>query len=405
MLNFSVNFWVKIVLFNLFTIASLGLLMRLKIGFEFPYFDQQNIQHAHSHFAFAGWITQTLLVLITSLVHPSLSNSQLKRYNTILWVNLICSYGMLVSFFIQGYGLYSIAFSTASILLIIVFAILFFRHSAQFVQFPQAIKWFKGALNFAIMSSAGSLALAYMMLGKNLVQSWYLAAVYFYLHFQYNGWFFFACIALFIGQANKHNVTIKNDKLAFGLLFGSCIPAYFLSILWINIPVWLYVIIVVSAIAQAVGWFILLKAVFTYINSNIQSKLCLLLFDFIAISGTLKFFLQLGSTVPFLSHLVFGFRPIVIAYLHLVLLALISMLLILYMYSAQFISNNKLSSMALFCFMLGVLLNELALAVQGLASLSYIAVPKINIVLFFIALLLFLSALGMFLTQFTRRKE
>ncbi|MFZ4798783.1 MAG: hypothetical protein ACOYMA_14885, partial [Bacteroidia bacterium] len=211
MIKYSSNVWIKIILFNLFIVACLGALMRFKIGFEFPYFDQKKIQHAHSHFAFVGWVTQTLLVLIVGVIAPFLNSIQIKKYNQILWVNLICAYGMLVSFIIQGYGLFSIAFSTISIALIVLFTILFFKQAAQFKQYFQAIKWFKGALIFALLSSIGTAALAYMMLTKNLHQTPYLASVYFYLHFQYNGWFFFACMGLFVGLANRFNIIIKND--------------------------------------------------------------------------------------------------------------------------------------------------------------------------------------------------
>jgi hypothetical protein len=38
--------------------------MRYKIGFEFPFFDQKHLQHSHSHFAFSGWISHTLMVLM-----------------------------------------------------------------------------------------------------------------------------------------------------------------------------------------------------------------------------------------------------------------------------------------------------------------------------------------------------
>ena len=66
--------WLKhkglhISIFNLTIVAFLGVLMRYKIGFEFPFFDQKNIQHAHSHFAFTGWITRTLFVLMLLFLH------------------------------------------------------------------------------------------------------------------------------------------------------------------------------------------------------------------------------------------------------------------------------------------------------------------------------------------------
>lgn len=57
MKEFKTAFWVRLSLINLLLVALMGILMRYKIGFEFPLFNQKNIQHAHSHFAFTGWIS------------------------------------------------------------------------------------------------------------------------------------------------------------------------------------------------------------------------------------------------------------------------------------------------------------------------------------------------------------
>jgi hypothetical protein len=78
----------------------------------------------------------------------------------------------------------------------------------------------------------------------------------------------------------------------------------------------------------------------------------------------------LGSTIPALSQLAFGFRPIVIAYLHLVLLAIISLFLF-FIYANHLIHFNKQIKIGIIIFSIGVLLNEIILAIQGIASFSY----------------------------------
>ena len=60
-----------------------------------------------------------------------------------------------------------------------------------------AKNWFKAAIFFNVISSIGTFYLAYMMASKHFVQDLYLSSIYYYLHFQYNGWFIFACIGLF----------------------------------------------------------------------------------------------------------------------------------------------------------------------------------------------------------------
>ncbi|MFZ4799647.1 MAG: hypothetical protein ACOYMA_19295, partial [Bacteroidia bacterium] len=118
-----------------------------------------------------------------------------------------------------------------------------------------------------------------------------------------------------------------------------------------------------------------------------------------------KFTLQLGSTIPFVSTLAFGFRPIVIAYLHLVLLAFISIMLLLYLFSTQLLSHSKLGIIALVCFAIGVFLNEFVLAIQGVASFSYTVIPFANTILFIIALSLLLSAFFLFIINFKNKTE
>ena len=130
-----------------------------------------------------------------------------KRYRWLLAANLFSAYGMLIAFPIEGYGLYSIIFSTLSIFVSYVFAVFYWRDVNKLAANNSSHAWFKAAVLFNAFSSLGTLGLAFMMYAKMIHQNWYLAAEYFYLHFQYNGWFFFACMGLFtkilkIGRAS-----------------------------------------------------------------------------------------------------------------------------------------------------------------------------------------------------------
>src|SRR5688572_18919143 len=116
-MKMNLNLWIRIALFNLFLVALMGTLMRYKIGFEFPYFNQKYIQEAHSHFAFTGWITHTLYFLTVWLFKNNQVPINVKKYQMLLVGNLVVAYGMLVSFFYQGYGSISIVFSVLSILI------------------------------------------------------------------------------------------------------------------------------------------------------------------------------------------------------------------------------------------------------------------------------------------------
>jgi hypothetical protein len=395
-MKLDIKFWLKLSLLNLCIVASLGVLMRYKIGFEFPYFNQKNIQHSHSHFAFSGWITHTLMTLMVYYLENKIFDFQANKYRKLIIANLIFSYGMLIFFIIQGYGLFSILFSTASILVSYVFGYYYIQDLKKLDSNLLSINWFKAAIGFNIISSFGTFYLGYMMMSKNIVQDLYLSSIYYFLHFQYNGWFFFGCMGLVFGFLNLKKSEHSFYETSFKLFAIACIPAYFLSTLWLNLPLWLYIITVVAAIVQVFAWFkllfILIQTRKEFLKNFAPLLRYILLFVIIALS--IKLVLQLGSTIPALSDLAFGFRPIVIAYLHLVLLAVISLFLLFYIYANHLIFINKKIKIGLVVFSVGVLLNELALAVQGVASFSYTIIPYVNELLFIIAIIL-LSGIGL----------
>jgi hypothetical protein len=404
-MKLDIKLWLKFSLINLCIVALLGVLMRYKIGFEFPYFDQKNLQHSHSHFAFAGWITHTLMTLMIYFLQIRLTDLEVNKYKKTLLANLICSYGMLVFFIFQGYGLFSILFSTASIFVSYIFGYYFIQDLKKIESNHLSKNWFKAAILFSILSSLGTFSLAFMMISKNLNQDIYLSSIYYYLHFQYNGWFFFGCMGLLFGFLNLKRTDHSYYNTCFWLFFISCIPAYFLSILWLDLPLWLYTISIIAAAVQVFAW-IKLVVIWTQTKKNLLNNLPVSLRNLIFFVGfalSIKLVLQLGSTIPFISKLAFGFRPIVIAYLHLVLLALFSLFLLFFLYAEKLFSFNKKTKIALLLFTSGVLLNEIVLATQGIASFSYTVIPYVNEILFAVALLLLL---GISLTSyFSIKKE
>ena len=390
--------WLKTSIINLLLVAILGLLMRYKIGFEFPFLDQKHLQHSHSHFAFSGWISHTLMVLMIGFLEYKIKKTEIqfiKKYNLLLITNLICSYGMLISFIIQGYGAISILFSTSSIVIACVFTFFYFKDLKLISHEDLSKNWFKASLFFNVISSLGTFALAYMMVSKNIPQNEYLSSIYFYLHFQYNGWFFFACMGLLISFLQLKKAENLFFNKTFWLFFVSCIPAYFLSTLWLKLPTWIYVLTLLSALVQTITWFKFLYVIIKLKNNFLEKYPLVLryILFFVGVALSLKFILQLGSTIPALSQLAFGFRPIVIAYLHLVLLAIISLFLLFYIYVNQLITFNKKVKNGIIIFTIGVLLNEIILAIQGIASFSYTLIPFVNEMLFGAAIIL-VSGIG-----------
>lgn len=401
-MNLALKKYIRISFFNLLLVALMGLIMRYKILYSLPFIDQKNLLHGHSHFAFAGWITQTLMVLMVSYLSKQTGKNEFIVYKKVLIANLVAAYGMLITFPIQGYGLFSIVFSTFSVFVSYYFAFRFWKDLNKLSSSKVVHYWFKAALFFSVLSSVGTFGLAYMMANKIIYQNWYLAAVYFYLHFQYNGWFFFVCMGLFCEKLMETKEIPENKlKILFWLFTLTCVPTYFLSALWLPIPVWVYVLVVIASFIQVIAWCWLLQI--TICNSHqifsLGTPYSKRIFKLCAFALTIKLLLQLGSTIPSLSIFAFGFRPIVIAYLHLVLLGVISIFIVGYMFFNPVVYINKTIKTGTVIFIGGIILNEIILMLQGITAMDYIVVPFTNELLLFISLLMFSGILLMFISQ------
>jgi hypothetical protein len=390
-MGISLRFWLRIAFINLLIVAFIGVVLRYKIAFFLPFIDQKYLLHGHSHFAFTGWITQALLALLVARLNPGEPAMAFKKYRWLLFANLFTAYGMLVSFPLQGYGAWSISFSTLSIFTAYIFTVVYWKDLDALQTESSSDQWYRAALVFNIISSAGTFFLAYMMATKNIHQHWYLASVYFFLHFQYNGWFFFAGMGLLIGRIEKLVADRAKLNLVFRLFALACIPAYFLSALWLPIPVFVYWLVVLAAAAQLTAWGLLVQLLLknkAVIKSaiTVTGKWVLLL---AASALSIKLLLQMGSVIPSLSNLAFGFRPIVIGYLHLVLLGVITMFILGYTTAFNLLIANKIARSGIITFVAGIIINECLLMAQGVAALSYTGIPAINEMLLGAAFIMF----------------
>ncbi len=393
--------WIKIASINLLIVALMGLIMRYKIGFSLRWIDQKNLLHAHSHFAFNGWVSLLLMVLMIQL----LNGTNHLKFKYLLILQLINAWALLFSFILSGYSTISIILSTLSIIIALLFAIYYVTALRHLKHLKQPY-WMYAGLLFNLISSFGTFVLAYMFSHKQIDQHLYLAAVYWFLHFQYNGWFFFICMGLFSHYAyTKWRFQVKR-KIFYAFAF-SCLPAYGLSILWAHLPIWIYWIVFVAAITQLSAWVYLLFDFKNTIKSDMLHpfKWPDYLFYFLVVAVTIKFLVQAISVIPSVSKLAFGFRPVVIAYLHLVLLAIITIFLICYSTVNHFLPiHSTVFKTGVLLFSSGIFINEILLATQGIFSFSYISIPGIDFALFGVALILFFGVLLMVISQFGKEQ-
>ncbi len=309
----------RLALFNLFLVAVIGVALRSYSLFPISFPSYKNLLHAHSHFAFGGWIMPALLVLILKYF-PELANRIAFRHLKNMAVLLLLSaYGMLLSFPFQGYAAVSISFSTLSIITGFYMAIVFWNASARIGNLV-SIRFLKAGLIFLVLSSIGSFATAPLIAMGKAGSTLYYNAIYFFLHFQYNGWFTFAILAVLYKMLERKNLGV-NGKYVYYLHAIACIPAYFLSTLWSHPSALFYIIAMIAAIIQIVAVFLLLKDIR---QLKWKKKFIARIFKTAIFFFVLKNLFQLLSAIPDIADLAYMHRNFIIAYLHMVLLGFIS---------------------------------------------------------------------------------
>lgn len=430
--------YVKIALLNLLLVASLGLLMRYKIIFELPQISQKYAQHSHSHFAFIGWISHALFFLVHNLIgekkkkmfgETQEGNTSYKFfsrawYNSAIILNLLVAYALMISFLLSGYSVLSIILSTLSLFVSYFYAYLAYKDLLVIHRYDITNKAdrtskhgnyaLRFSLIFLVVSSIGTYSLAYLYSHKIVNDQLYLSSIYFYLHFQYNGWFLFGLLGLmFYFLVDKLELGLGESKSVFGLksrpvvlLLISVFPNFLLSILWAKLPTWVYVGAILFGVAQTMVWFYILIRIFKVRNVLKQkvSRFYYNVMSLVMISSFIKFSLQSLVLIPYLGKAAYAFRPIIIAYLHLVLLCVISLGILAYLYEAKLIPNTKLMRISFYHFIAGIFLNEIILGVQGFASMNYVFIPYINDVIFVNTILMFCGSLLLFLASFKKEK-
>ncbi|HLO83007.1 MAG TPA: hypothetical protein VK166_18720 [Chitinophagaceae bacterium] len=388
--------WYLISLFNLAIVALLGSSLRSKILFSVPWIVHKNFINAHSHFAFGGWITLSFLALFTYSILPEEKRNR-PFYQQMLWGIEVSSLGMLFSFPFQGYGGISIFFSTTFIFFTYGYAWRFIKDVYKSPRTGPGLFLAVAALAYLVISSAGPFTLAYILASKSSNAILYKDSVYFYLHFQYNGFFTLAVFALFATRMTdslKNNVEVRRFAK---ILAASVVPSFFLTLLWHsgNFTVRALAFIAVILLVACFIYFIRvvkLKPVVQSFQDPLARILCRLVF----VSFALKIILQIGTVFPDLGNAVFGLRPIIIGFLHLVFLGLASFYVLSeYTERGVFQMKKALTGVAWGGFILAVIGQETVLLVQGAGLLTGRSSPVFNWILWIISILLFLFAVLM----------
>jgi hypothetical protein len=369
-------------LINFFIAALLGLALRYTyltpISFNYRF-----LTHAHSHIAMLGWV---YLMLYLLFVHYFIPDKK-PIYNKLFWITEIAVIGMLLSFPFQGYAAVSITFSTLHIFCSYYFARLIWKyHQTNSIVSKLLLK---ASLLFMIVSTLGVWCLgpAVGLLGQ--ASAFYQIAIQFFLHFQFNGWFLFAVLAVLF-----HKLQIKDSKkfrLFFKILIVSTVLNFALPINWFVPHISLLWINGFAVLLQLIALFLFLKLIKPSIKRTIDksSKIIKFMFSFALFCLVLKVALQSVSLIPEISNTAFQHRNLVIGFIHLTMLGVISGFLLTFIIQNNLVTLNKNLTFGMYAFVLGFVLTELIIVIQG--CLFYIGnglLPNYYVLLFLSSILL-----------------
>ena len=228
---------------------------------------------------------------------------------------------------------------------------------------------------------------------------WYKNAIYFYLHFQYNGWFIFCLLGLFFFFLEQKKINLKKELVSsfFKLMLISCILTTCLSFLWIKPGVFVYIFACIGAIIQVIALYKFRMIISTVIN-DLHTKLTPFIIRLLTFTYTLfvcKIVLQLVTSIPYFAELTSQILDFVIGYLHLTFLGIVSISLFIFLQEFGLI---KLSKFWVVVYLVGFILSEILIFYKGFCNWQQLSIiNNYYLILMLISSLIPIAVLGVFI--------
>ncbi|HET9825125.1 MAG TPA: hypothetical protein VFP87_07315, partial [Chitinophagaceae bacterium] len=357
---------------------------------------------AHWHFAFDGWLTLALLLLLVQELLPGdFSNNS--RYQKLFAAIVAGSYGILLTVLFANNSFLTTLFSGFFILVTYAFAWMFIKDIRKAGVSKTVYLLALSAIVCLIVSSFGSITLIYLHLIQSLQPFAYRDASYIYLHLQYNGFFTLTAFALLFHRLYPNISRRSQQRFYFFsvLLCLSIIPSLFLSFLWQN-PNTLFRVIAMTgsvSVFLSVSWFIISAfSVFRlsrFVGSAVRNTILISATAFI-----LKMLLQGLTIFKSIGDAVFGDRPVIIGFLHLVFLGFVSTFILAYYIQVRILDMRRnLTRQSLIVFVVGIILNEVVLMFQGVGAMFLKSSYLFPAVLWAISIVLLIGSILIFTTS------
>jgi len=340
--------------------AFIGLILRYAFTGAIPGFPFKNVLHSHSHVLLLGFIFNALLILVWTKFTSNIDKVSYRYYIAIQ----VCVSVMLVTFIVQGYGFFSILFSTLHLWLSYILLIRLWKRLNGNEAINQLIKV---GIVFHFLSSLGPYVLGPLMVFEMKGSPLYEQAIFFYLHFQYFGVLFMWVLALLFERASvffskRHLVMITVSLL---LLFAHSLDYSYDH----------WVINLVGGFGSILLLIVLLSFNRFYLKNESGVRYLYFILIFIAVMNVLGSF-------PGIANRVVDSRLLLIGWLHLLFLGF-------YVPVIWMFFKKNISPLIWTFYGIMFIITEIVLVFPGTIS-KYVPIP--------IMLLLFLTYLGVFIS-------
>ena len=369
----------RLSLVNLVLVAVVGLVLRTLPFLPDVGIVYKNVLHGHSHFAFGGWVMPVLFGLF--LRHfPGLSAKvPYHHWRNIAVLMFVSAYGMLLSFPVQGYQAVSITFSTLSLISGFYWIGVLYKPMKEEAG-SASISFLRWGLLYFVLSSIGPFATGPLIAMGKQGAPVYFDSIYFYLHFQYNGFFTFLVMALLFRKLEQEK-KLRYGKTFFRLMNAAVLPTYALSILWHpHAFVWNFIGGIAAVVQLVALWYLAIEL------KPVLKTFLTPFYTLAAVAFVLKLVLQVASAFPAIAAMAFENRNFIIAYLHLVLLGFVSAFTFAWLFESARVRQYANS---FWLFFLSWLMMEVILVAQAALAVENIEFPLVREALLVVTVFLF----------------
>lgn len=362
--------------------------MRLFWVTELHFLEYTNVLHAHSHLAMLGWGFTVICALFVHFLKDLIRTPRV--YQWLLLANALVCLAMTLAFIQNGYTVLSISLLSAHLLLAYILGYLLLKDLSKLSNIT-AILLGRWAVYWMFISTVGVWVLPLVVANFGKLDPLYLASIEFFLHFQFNGWFVYAVLALLVLALERRGVKLDFRKWHFLGLQFSLVLTYGLPLYW-SYP--LVILNFMNALGVTIQLLVLFSVIYSMFKkfSNSQARKTSMgewLIMLGLVSLMIKVVIQFTLLLPSFLVASLDIRHFFIGFIHLLMLGVFTMTSLGVCIEEKIIVQNNLSKLGLLMLVLGFVSTEVILFAQGILLWNSLdSIPSYNLLMLLFTLLL-----------------